>query len=397
MISGNSVDGVEIFGIGTSGNLVEGDYIGITASGSSGLANGGNGVLPSRGASNNTIGGTPAGNVVSGNTGRRVSLRLGDVRQRCRGRLHRHRLERIESPARRGRGGDPERRHQQYNRRDHFDRTRRHLGQRWRWRPHRRRRDERQRGRGGLHRGDRQRLRALGNGASGVAIYAGAGYNTIGGTVAGSRDVLAGNYANGVCISDMGTSHNVVEGDYIGTDSTGSSAVGNGIGVLVQNGATFTTIGGTTAAARNVISGNSDDGIVLTGSGTSQNQIEGCYISADASGKSALGNRNDGIVIASGASSSNFIGNGSAGADLIEYNGQNGVEFDGTITSGNEIEFCTINDNGANGVFLNGASQNYVIGCTIESNQRWGILDQGSNNTYGYNTIASNGSGNIGT
>ena len=102
-------------------------------------------------------------------------------------------------------------------------------------------------------------------------------------------------------------------------------------------------------------------------------------------------------MIAGGASSSNFIGNGTAGTDLIEYNGQNGVELDGTNTIGNEIEFCTINDNGASGVFFNGASSNYVIGCTIDSNQQWGILDQGSNNTYGANSVAKNGSGTIGT
>ena len=97
---------------------------------------------------------------------------------------------------------------------------------------------------------------ALGNGASGVAIYAGASKNTIGGTVSGSRDVISGNNGDGVYISDGATTGTVVEGDYIGTDSTGSKALPNFIGVVIQNGASDNTIGGTTASARDVISGN---------------------------------------------------------------------------------------------------------------------------------------------
>ena len=53
--------------------------------------------------------------------------------------------------------------------------------------------------------------------------------------------------ANGVYISDSGTTGNLVEGDYIGTDSTGSHALPNYDGVVIQNGAADNTIGGTTA------------------------------------------------------------------------------------------------------------------------------------------------------
>ena len=53
---------------------------------------------------------------------------------------------------------------------------------------------------------------ALGNGANGVAVFAGANHTTIGGTVSGSRDVISGNNSDGVYISDSGTTGNVVEG-----------------------------------------------------------------------------------------------------------------------------------------------------------------------------------------
>jgi CSLREA domain-containing protein len=69
LISGNNSDGIEIRGSGATGNLVQGNLIGTTASGSSGLANSGNGIQISNSASNNTIGGTAAGagNVIAFN------------------------------------------------------------------------------------------------------------------------------------------------------------------------------------------------------------------------------------------------------------------------------------------------------------------------------------------
>ena len=84
----------------------------------------------------------------------------------------------------------------------------------------------------------------------------------------GSRNVISANAESGVYISDSGTTGNLVEGDFIGTDSTGVLALPNYIGVFVLYGATSNTIGGTAGAARNVISGNSGDGVEIIGSGT---------------------------------------------------------------------------------------------------------------------------------
>ena len=79
--------------------------------------------------------------------------------------------------------------------------------------------------------------------------------NTIGGTTAGARNVISGNLGG---LLMAGDSENLVEGNYIGTDPTGTIAIGNGVGdsdVELQ-GAMDDTIGGTTAAARNIISGD---------------------------------------------------------------------------------------------------------------------------------------------
>jgi hypothetical protein len=69
LISGNNSDGIEITGSGATGNLVQGNLIGTTASGSSGLANSSDGIQIFNSASNNTIGGTAAGagNVIAFN------------------------------------------------------------------------------------------------------------------------------------------------------------------------------------------------------------------------------------------------------------------------------------------------------------------------------------------
>jgi CSLREA domain-containing protein len=69
LISGNNSDGIEITGSGATGNLVQGNLIGTTASGSSGLANTSDGIQIFNSASNNTIGGTAAGagNVIAFN------------------------------------------------------------------------------------------------------------------------------------------------------------------------------------------------------------------------------------------------------------------------------------------------------------------------------------------
>ena len=64
---------------------------------------------------------------------------------------------------------------------------------------------------------------------------------------------------------------NLVAGDYIGTDWTGTLAIGNGTGVEIDTSATGNTMGGVTSTPGtglgNVISGNFDNGVVIDGTG----------------------------------------------------------------------------------------------------------------------------------
>jgi len=142
---------------------------------------------------------------------------------------------------------------------------------------------------------------------------------------------------------------NILEGCFIGTDATGTTASGNGLGVGV--GGTNTIIGGTTPAARNLISGNGNRGpaISLGGSldGTGNIKVEGNLIGTSKDGIAPLRNSNFGILV---HSSGNTIGGSGAARNTIAFNERDGVVvFD---HSGNRILSNSIYDNGGLGIDL---------------------------------------------
>src|SRR5207245_1450316 len=119
-----------------------------------------------------------------------------------------------------------------------------------------------------------------------------------------------------------GSNDNLVQGNLIGTDVSGRTALGNrDDGILIEVMATNNTIGGT-ALAGNVISANADDGVHLTGVAVTGNLIQGNNIGTDLSGTQPLGNAGHGVRgIGSGP---NTIGNSPAGpigrGNRIAYN-----------------------------------------------------------------------------
>src|SRR5436309_3531114 len=80
---------------------------------------------------------------------------------------------------------------------------------------------------------------------------------------------------------------NVIEGNFIGTDSTGTIARGNGFGVIVSS--SDNRIGGTSASTRNIISGNRLPNVDIFSSGGTNNLVEGNFIGTDVTGTKALG------------------------------------------------------------------------------------------------------------
>jgi titin len=183
---------------------------------------------------------------------------------------------------------------------------------------------------------------ALGNSGVGVDVTAAWG-NTIGGTVSEARNVISAN-ATGVALGLRSSHGNVVQGNLIGTDVTGTTVLGNTVdGLIVHSDAYGNTIGGTAAGARNVISGNGRYGAHIGGEHTEQNVVQGNYIGTDLASAVALGNGSDGVHLAYGTFN-NTIGGASEGAvNTIAFNGGDGVS----------VESGTGNTILSNRIFLN--------------------------------------------
>lgn len=126
----------------------------------------------------------------------------------------------------------------------------------------------------------------------GIGIDISGGNNLIGGTVPGAGNLISG--STGIRVSGSGTT---IQGNLIGTDVTGTVRIpGNGSGIQSFS-ATNTLVGGLTPGARNIISGNDGNGVFLSGAG---NKVQGNYIGTDITGTLPLGNSSSGVVVGNG-------------------------------------------------------------------------------------------------
>ena len=188
----------------------------------------------------------------------------------------------------------------------------------------------------------------LGNSMDGVYLFAGAAGNTIGGTTVGAGNLISGNDRYGVHISQIDTTNNLVQGNFIGTDVTGTADLCNSfLGVMLDVGTVGNTIGGRTIAAGNVISGNDQHGIVID-TFSRQNLIQGNFIGTDVTGTIALGNSFTGVRIVSPDNTVGGIGSGEG--NTIAFNGGDGVSVN--LETGNSILSNDIYSNGGLGIDL---------------------------------------------
>jgi CSLREA domain-containing protein len=256
---------------------------------------------------------------------------------------------------------------------------------------------------------------ALGNDSFGLFVRA--VNNVIGGTNPADRNVISGNgtgsagsagtHANIKFEADFGpTTGSVVQGNYIGTDKTGTIALftaGSGHGIMVQSGLPTgggVTIGGTTAAARNVISGNPQQGVnVLTnpcmaGNTVTGVTIQGNFIGVDANG-TPLGNGFGGVRLRCGAIGNTIGGTVPGAGNVIAYNGAadfngNGINADGAVApTGNSILGNSIYGN----VKLSGGLLHAGLGIDLGDDgptpNDSGDGDSGANRRQNYPVLAS--------
>jgi uncharacterized repeat protein (TIGR01451 family) len=246
LVSGNTRSGIYVFA--GSDTTIAGNLIGTTASGLADLGNGGAGVFIDQ-AADTLVGGTTATdrNLVSGNDGDGVAVFWSSDGTALRGN---------------------------------------HIGT----------------AAGGTT--------ALPNSGSGVTVDGPADAHptntVIGGSAAGEGNVISGNGVDGVGLLGASEGTRVV-GNLVGTDQFGVADLGNardGVGILESP---RNVVGGTVAAARNVISGNDRFGVHISLAGATGNRVEGDYIGTSADGASDLGNGSDGVAIL-GAAAKNVIG-----------------------------------------------------------------------------------------
>jgi titin len=203
---------------------------------------------------------------------------------------------------------------------------------------------------------DRSGTSALPNGGNGIMIDTGSQDNVIGGTFTGAGNLISGNTLGGVFIMGPNTRGNAVQGNFIGTDVSGTTALPNLDGVFVYY-AEANSVGGTAIGADNLISGNQRYGVMLFAS-SNNNIVQGNRIGTDESGTQPLGNGYTGISV-DGSSSGNLIGGTTAGAaNTIAFNGNTGVWI--VSGTGNAIRRNSIfgHDNGEGISLSPGANSN---------------------------------------
>ena len=210
---------------------------------------------------------------------------------------------------------------------------------------------------------------ALGNGWAGVHVIS--PDNTIGGTDPSARNVISGNVSgNGIYISGAGASGNLIQGNFIGTDAEGTVALPNYRGIVIYHHASSNLVGGSDPNTRNVISGNAISGVLISGSARG-NLVQGNIIGMNAEGAAPLRNR-VGVGISAG-SSSNAVGlteTGSGAGNLIAGNVE-GVRV--ISASDNRIQGNIIHSNVGEGVRVVYCTENAILGNSIYSNGCLGI------------------------
>ncbi|HKU74629.1 MAG TPA: SBBP repeat-containing protein [Pyrinomonadaceae bacterium] len=193
--------------------------------------------------------------------------------------------------------------------------------------------------------------------------------NLIGGTAAGAGNLISGNQT-GISVSGNGST---IQGNLIGTDIAGTSKLPNTNGIVAIG--LNILVGGPASGARNVISGNSGDGVYLRGAG---NKLQGNYIGTDITGTLALGNTGNGVIAGTNA----LIG-GTAPEErnIISANGN----FSGNVALGE-------NNSGASATV-----QGNYIGTDVSGTRSLGVSRAGINVISNGNLIGGTvaGAGNV--
>ncbi len=244
------------------------------------------------------------------------------------------------------------------------------------------------------------------NAVNGVAIFGASTNNRIGGTTAAARNVISGNASSGIQIGSGNAGHNIVRGNYIGLNAFGSAAVPNG-GNGVFTNSPDNIIGGTGPGARNVISANLLPGIFI-GVASARTIVQGNYIGTDATGSADIGNQQNGIFD-DGAPDNVIGDSTFAARNVIAGNQYPAVYLSGFGATGNRVQgnFLCVDRTGGvalgdgNCLVISSGSNNLVGGATPAArnvmsgtpNTAVALINTASNNRIIGNYIGTDSSG----
>jgi hypothetical protein len=310
IVSANQFAGFNITGAGTTGNLIKGNYIGIAKNGTSFITGSTQpfGVYMENLAGGNIIGGSAAGegNVISGNSG---NPGYGINSSSTAGNTI---TGNIIGPQ-----------------------------------------------------ADGTTYLAANNQSYGI-YFQGAANHIVGGNTALTRNIISANEIAGVYITGASATGNVVKGNYIGLDSSGTTFIAGSsqnFGVYITTSAAANTIGGTAAGEGNVISGNNDGaatgkGIYINSTAANGNSVIGNIIGPQKNGASFVTGNLQMYGITLDNSRNNIIGSSTPGAkNTISANQSYGIYILTAGATGNSIKGNYIGIDITGTTFITGSAQ----------------------------------------
>jgi len=176
----------------------------------------------------------------------------------------------------------------------------------------------------------------LGNGGAGIRLNGAGANNRVGGSAA-AANVIGGNFGAGVEIKS--SSGALVQSNYIGTNAAGLDILGNFLDGVRPDASSNTTLGGSSPALRNVISGNHSHGVEIVGTSTGT-LVVGNIVGLVPSGDAALPNGADGILAGEETSLTTIGGTVAGAGNTISGNAGDGLEIAataGAVAQGNVI------------------------------------------------------------
>ncbi len=195
--------------------------------------------------------------------------------------------------------------------------------------------------------------RIFGNRYEGISVVTGATHTIIGGPEPEDGNIISGNM-DGIQISGTATMYTNVQSNLIGTDISGTLALGNlHSGINISNGASQIQIGDFAPGGGNILAANGSSGISIVGETTHSIDIPGNYIGTNQIGSTSLGNGRDGIAVRARAYNVGIEQN------VIAHNVLTGIFVD---TNARQVTASqnSIHHNGSHGIFIDNANDNIL-------------------------------------